>query len=66
MTAYEPKKPDPIKFEWEQIYWVDNEYSHYGIFRAKVFGGWLIRGLLGEGDTMTFVPDKNHDWEIEK
>ncbi len=35
-------------------------------YRAKVFGGWLVKTRAGDGDrspTMAFVPDPKHEWE---
>lgn len=42
-----------IPFKWEKI---DN--YHY---RAKVMGGWIFQC----GDSFLFIPDPNHEWEIE-
>lgn len=56
---------------WEQIY--ASEYrTHISMqfYRAKVFGGWLIHSITIDDKTpisesMSFVPDDNHVWQIE-
>ena len=61
-----------MKFEWERL--VYNSYSRGGnsTIRAKVFGGWILRQLCWNKDdqvqseSMAFIPDKNHEWEIDK
>jgi hypothetical protein len=47
-----------IKFEWETI----------GMFvdRAKVYGGWLVRTYGGANEWVLFIPDPEHEWEVEK
>jgi hypothetical protein len=61
-----------IKFNWQVI----SGESLDSTSRAMVIGGWLVsysRTLmfLGENEngsvseTMVFVPDPNHEWEIE-
>lgn len=59
-----------MKFEWEKIH---QSYSgSSNTERAKVFGGWLILQGFGNGVkdgfniSITFMPDKDHEWEIEK
>ena len=62
-----------MKFEWETI-----DGYH---FRAKVIGGWLVKAaedvshideygsVISGRDwriAMAFVPDPNHEWEIEQ
>jgi hypothetical protein len=61
-----------IDFGWE---WLADS-THWYTYRAKVFGGWVVRHL--EWDTekkgmpqpltvaMVFIPDPNHEWEIEE
>lgn len=55
------KKVKKIKFEWETI----TEYPP--TYRAKVFGGWKVTSVNSSSQTETsiFVPDPNHEWEIE-
>ncbi len=56
----------PIKFEWELIC----EAHKNDTARAKVFGGWIVRSLTYPDDrvseSMVFVSDPNHEWEVEK
>lgn len=57
-----------MKFEWETIY--ASKGNHHVTTRAKVFGGWLVkhRSIPPNSDliaSMVFVPDPNHEWEIE-
>ena len=49
-----------IKSEWEKV----NSTCQ----RLKVFGGWLVVTFVHDCDVLTsvFVPDKNHEWEVEK
>ena len=67
-----------MKLEWERVPTTEDSERMY---RAKVFGGWLVQTLAeekfyyGVGDdtdyfkidmpAMTFVPDKLHEWKIE-
>ena len=53
-TVLKPKK-NAIPFKWEPIGSCDA--------RAKVFGGWLV--CVGKDQPATFVPDPNHEWEVE-
>ena len=60
--------------EWEDI------DKHGFTCRLRVFGGWIVRhdnevvhdtpnGMVGGWDwrsSLCFVPDSNHDWEIER
>lgn len=51
-----------IKFEWETV---DTD-----TFRAKVLGGWVMRfdneiGHNTWSSSTLFIPDINHDWEID-
>ena len=60
-----------LEFKWEQI--------EVGTYRAKVWGGWLVRTSksstvrstraghnVAHGVAMVFVPDKHHDWKIKE
>lgn len=77
-----------IKFEWEEINDHGVSYTQtcaLTTWRAKVFGGWLVRyealmnyryenledsdfiedeGYQKHRDSMIFLPDPNHEWEI--
>lgn len=54
-------------FVWEEIY---NDKYNVSTFRAKVVGGWLVRNLsVGYNiisESMVFVADAPHRWEVEK
>jgi hypothetical protein len=62
-----------IKFDWEIIYGVPNLSESDGgntTARARVPGGWLVRCLCWcdnnhvQSESMIFLPDKKHEWEI--
>lgn len=86
-----------MKFQWELI-WDNNEIkiAQYfeATYRAKIFGGWLIRhetccdyqyqnhgcdnndyaakdlyvdeeGYQKIKNTISFIPDSNHEWEVD-
>jgi hypothetical protein len=40
---------------------VDNPPSATLLYRAKIPGGWLLRG--GGDGPLTFVPDPDHKWD---
>lgn len=55
-----------MKFEWEKIYSVIG----HATWRAKIWNGWLVRSEewdedMGLSESMVFVPDEDHEWEIE-
>ena len=45
-----------IKFDWEKI------APH--VYRSKVIGGWILQCEDPIGTV--FIPDQNHEWEIDK
>ena len=54
-----------IEFEWEKL----PGGSGVATYRAKVIGGWLISSCKQTHDggvALTFIPDKNYEWEIKK
>lgn len=57
-----------MKFEWKPM--IDCEYESTSY--AKVFGGWVVHHICWDNaahiqsESMVFIPDKNHEWEIEK
>jgi hypothetical protein len=68
-----------MEIVWEEIYCdMPDEYM-LSTYRAKVFGGWLVRhqteSMIGKVDgfddiwqaseTMCFVADPSHEWVIE-
>jgi hypothetical protein len=58
-----------MEFEWEPLYYDGNDAT---TFRVKVIGGWIVRynyhahEHYNESISMVFVPDPNHEWEIEQ
>lgn len=62
-----------IEFRWEQIeYFGDDDLSGMLTSRAKVFGGWILRTVSWnrkdkcQSESITFIPDVNHQWVILK
>lgn len=58
-----------IEWKWEQL--------EEGTWRAKVIGGWLLLHLktfaikgkdshMCQSESMTFIPDRDHEWFIIK
>ena len=43
-------------FEWEEL---DEETE-----RAKVIGGWIVFHNFSDGESMVFVADIDHEWQI--
>lgn len=38
--------------------------AHWGIYRSKVPGGWLVASFGHSGDmALTFYPDPDHKWD---
>lgn len=35
-----------------------------GVLRLSVFGGWIVL-IKGKDVSSCFVPDPNHEWELE-
>ncbi len=33
----------------------------FSIYRAKIFGGWLV--AMRPNDNLTFIPDPGHEWD---
>lgn len=52
-----------IKLEWELI----DAIRIQKIFtnRVKVQNGWIVMLSTPKGESITFVPDPKHKWEIE-
>jgi hypothetical protein len=64
-----------ISFEWELItnkYSFNSDGKSLKTSRAKIFGGWLVlhiqmqhvQGQILKSESMTFVPDINHEWKL--
>ena len=55
-----------IKFKWEKI--VSGSLNE--VRRAKVFRGWIVHSYdsasEGLSESMIFVLDPNHEWEIDQ
>lgn len=49
-----------IPFEWEPIAHLTD--------RARVIGGWVLLSSceVNQSESMVFIPDPDHEWEIEK
>ena len=45
-----------LPFKWETI----DIYT----WRAKVIGGWMFHYCDDEGPALSFIPDREHEWEI--
>ncbi len=58
------------KFEWENIFKVGGNKEVTLTLRAKVIGGWIVKNIYYwekvRSETMVFVPDSKHQWEIVK
>lgn len=62
-----------MKFEWESIAGKIFSKDEGNITRrAKVIGGWIINHIVwtskahAQSESMVFIPDPEHKWEIEK
>lgn len=61
-----------MKFEWENIFDLGLiEKERTLTMRAKVFGGWIVKSIYYlekkiRNETMVFVTDVNHEWEVDK
>jgi len=62
-----------MKFEWEIIF--STQFSTgegQKTYRAKTTGGWIVRHYQWDiqfrqiENSMVFVPDPEHNWEIDK
>jgi hypothetical protein len=51
------------KLHWEYLN-SDTSYLNT-VLRAKIPGGWLVfaDNNTGEGSGLTFVPDRDHEWD---
>ncbi|HYM79253.1 MAG TPA: hypothetical protein VE377_24975 [Candidatus Dormibacteraeota bacterium] len=58
-----------MQIEWKEIDSMSGggPYASHpsSIWRAKIFGGWLVfaENGVGEGAGLTFVPDLDHVWD---
>lgn len=58
-----------MKFEWELL--EENVRNPNGgrtphTYRSKIIGGWLVKHTTDQGISLVFVPDPEHEWNIEK
>jgi hypothetical protein len=61
-----------MKLEWQDI--SDDSMAHFWTFRAKVFGGWLVRtsewsndtDLVLQSEALVYVPDQFHEWVVDE
>lgn len=60
-----------MKFEWKQIIFSGDSIQGNQTTRLKVIDGWIVRHTSWNYDvdmrneSMVFVPDLNHKWEID-
>lgn len=60
-----------MKFEWESIFEFSSSVATRFSGRAKVKGGWIVHDFIRNDKSMemtgsmVFVPDPNHEWEID-
>ena len=51
--------------EWEEM----NTSRRPSLCRLRIHGGWLVQSELwlntGAGIGLTFVPDPDHEWQLE-
>lgn len=65
-----------MKFEWEELYFDPGNELNELTYRAKVFGGWIVKNFtrmmdsrespewIASSESMVFIPDPEHKWEI--
>jgi len=53
-----PLAKEKIKLKFEQV-----DGDTYRVYRAKVFGGWLVTVGLA-APSVAFVPDPKHEWKV--
>lgn len=46
--------------QWEEV----GSYPYF--FRLQVHGGWLVAAEFHDDTTICFVPDPNHEWNLEE
>jgi hypothetical protein len=57
MTASAPR---PLSFE-RLLNRIKGNSATFVMYRAAVPGGWIV--AMRPNDTMTFVPDPDHEWD---
>lgn len=64
-----------MKFEWEVLVCGTDNEGGCITHRAKVIGGWIVKNMCWadspggkdspvQSESMVFIPDPNHEWEI--
>ncbi|MFP4354799.1 MAG: hypothetical protein ACLFUJ_06705 [Phycisphaerae bacterium] len=57
------------KLTWQRIKSAGEDGSPDMLYRAAVPGGWLVavteNGMDGIGTGLTFLPDAQHEWQLE-
>lgn len=63
-----------LKFEYEFLHREEGKFFVGTTARIKVYGGWALISHTGvcsdeewkaSSESMIFIPDPNHEWEIE-
>lgn len=62
-----------IKFEWVRIFKTGSKDEQIMTERAKVGGGWIVKNIYNKQlkhtmkrtESLVYVPDVDHSWEIE-
>ena len=63
-----------MKFEWQKIHKVGLKDEEQITLRAKVVGGWVLKSVylktlkfkVKRTESLIFIPDEKHEWEIDK
>lgn len=63
-----------MKFAWESIHKSESDVGLCCTRRAEVIGGWVLNNILVLdsnnpiilNESMVFIPDPEHVWEIEE
>ena len=50
-------KSEPVEFEWELV--------KFNVWRAKVFGGWIVQHNYEDRALLVHVPDPRHEWTVK-
>ena len=55
-----------IPFDWQVL----SQEKSGGMSRAKVWKGWIVNSVIAIGENVSissiFIPDENHEWEIDE
>ena len=66
-TIYEKTTEEIGTLDWQLI----TKEGEYAVYRAKVFGGWLLQNHAysygtGIAQSLLFIPDPKHEWSLNK